>query len=345
MQNISIEKIDLNTNQRLEVEAFLSTFNLFFDKDIQYTVVARANNEILGTCSYAGKVIKCFAVKEGLHGEGIASQLITHITNRLFEKGIYEYFLFTEPKNLPIFKGLNYHEVHTVEEVSLLEGGMANVKKHTEKMYKNSGLSAGEKAAIVMNCNPFTLGHRYLIEKASRENREVVIFILEENYSLFPFEVRLELVKRGTEDLKNVHTLPGGNYVISSNTFPSYFLRQEEKRLEAYTKLDTGIFGKYIAPAFNIEKRYIGTEPYCNVTNQYNKALIEILPRLGIEIVEVERFHMQDQAVSASDVRGLIRIGDWQNIMKLVPPVTYEFLRSPDAKFIIDRIKRSDSPH
>lgn len=345
MQSIYIETIDINSNQRLEVEAFLSTFNLFFDKDIEYTVVAKGNGEILGTCSYAGKVLKCFAVKEGLQGEGIASQLITHMTNHLFEKGIYESFIFTEPKNLPIFKGLNYHEVYTVEEVSLLEGGMANIRKYTEKMVKNSGLSTGKKAAIVMNCNPFTLGHRFLIEKAATENQEVVVFIVEENRSIFPFDVRLELVKKGTEDLKNVDVLAGGNYIISSNTFPSYFLRQKERRLQAYTKLDAGIFGRYIAPAFNITKRYIGTEPYCDVTHQYNKALIEVLPALGVEIVEVERFSTQYQAVSASKVREFIKTEDWKRIMEVVPSVTYEFLRSSDAKSIIDRIKRSDTPH
>lgn len=345
MQDIRIEKIDLNTNQRLEVEGFLSTFNLFFDKDIEYTVVAKFKDEILGACSYAGKVLKCFAVKEGLQGEGIASKLVTHIVNQLFDRGIYESFVFTEPQNLPIFKGLNYHEVHTVEEVSLLEGGMANVRKYTERMLMNSRLSAEKKAALVMNCNPFTLGHRYLIEKAAKENEEVVVFIVEENRSLFPFEMRLELVRRGTTDLENVHVLAGGSYIISSTTFPSYFLRLEGERLEAYTKLDAGIFGKYIAPVFNIEKRYIGTEPYCRVTSQYNKALLQILPKQGIEIVEVDRLHVQDKAISASEIRRLIKIGDWRSIQNLVHSATYGFLRSDEAKPIIERIKRSDSPH
>lgn len=345
MQDIKIEKVDLNTNQRMEVEGFLSAFNLFFDKDIEYTVVAKIKDEIVGTCSHAGKVLKCFAVKEGLQGEGIASKLVTHIINRLFDMGIYESFVFTGPKNLPIFKGLNYHEVHTIDEISLLEGGMANVKKYIEKMYKNSGLSTGKKAALVMNCNPFTLGHRYLIEKAARENQEVVIFIVEENRSLFPFEVRLQLVKKGTEDLENLHVVAGGSYIISSTTFPAYFLREESERLEAYTKLDAGIFGKYIAPVFNINKRYVGAEPYCNITSQYNKALLQILPKQGIEVVEINRLNAQDKAISASEVRRLIKMEDWNSIKHLVHPVTYEFLKSGEAKPIIERIKSSDSRH
>lgn len=345
MQDIRLEKIDINTDARLEVEDFLSTFNLFFDKDIQYTVVAKAGDEILGTCSHAGKVLKCFAVREGLQGEGIASKLITHITNHLFEKGTYQYFIFTEPKNLYIFKGLNFKEVYTVDRVSLLEGGMANIYRYVENMYKTSGLKDGKKAALVMNCNPFTLGHRYLIETASKENQELVVFIVEEDRSLFPFEVRLDLVKRGTKDLANVHVLPGGDYIISSNTFPSYFLREEDIRLKAYTQLDAGIFSQYIAPIFNIKRRYIGTEPYCNVTGEYNKALGYILPKYGIELVEVNRISRDSKAISASAVRELIKIEDWDKVKTMVPKTTYEFLKSHEAKDIIEKIKRSDTPH
>ncbi|SDJ97245.1 [citrate (pro-3S)-lyase] ligase [Natronincola ferrireducens] len=345
MHDISIEKIDLNTDKRLEVEDFLSTFNLFFDKDIEYTAIAKAGDEILGTCSYSGRVLKCFAVKEGLQGEGIASKLITHMTNQLFDKGIYESFIFTCPKNLAIFKGLQYQEVHTVDEVTLLEGGMANVKRYVEHMFKDSGLGRGKKAALVMNCNPFTLGHRYLIETAAKENEEVVIFIVEENASLFPFEVRLNLVKKGTEDLKNVHVLPGGSYIISSTTFPSYFLRREDERLKAYTKLDAGIFSRYIATVFNITKRYVGTEPYCRVTEQYNEALRNVLPTYGIELIEIDRLDRENKAISASRVRQMIKAGDWHDLKNLVPSTTYEFLNSPEAEVIVEIIKRSDTPH
>jgi [citrate (pro-3S)-lyase] ligase len=345
MYNLKIEKIDFNTGQRLDVERFLSAFNLFLDKDVDCTVVAKDKDEIVGTCSYAGKIIKCFAVKKGLQGEGIASKLITYITNDLFDKGIYETFIFTKPQNYYIFQDLNYHEVYATKEVVLLEGGMANVKRYVKGMYKESGLGEGKKAALVMNCNPFTLGHRYLIERASRENTQVVVFIVEENRSLFPFEVRVDLVKRGTKDLKNVHIVAGGDYIISSATFPSYFLRQEDERLKAYAKLDAGIFGKYISPVFHIDQRYVGTEPYCNVTKKYNDALLHVLPRYDIKVEVLQRFQQEGRAVSASEVRRLIKLGDWDKLKRLVPKTTYDFLISSNAKDIIERIKRSDSPH
>ena len=345
MGDIFIEKINLKGNGREQIESFLKGFNLALDKDVEYTAAAIAEDEIVGTCSYAGKVLKCFAVKEELQGEGIASRLITHVTDKLFDKGIYETFLFTKPKNKEIFTGLGFNEVYATEGVVLLEGGMANIIKSISCMFNKSRLGRGKKAGLVMNCNPFTLGHRYLIERAAQENEEVVIFILEEERSLFPFEVRLELVKQGTSHLKNVHVIPGGDYIISSNTFPSYFLRQEDERLLEYTRLDAGIFGKYIASAFNIDRRYVGTEPYCAVTGNYNKALMEILPSYKVEVRLIERMSGKCGAVSASRVRELIKIDGWEEIKTLVPRTTYDYLISNEAAEIVRKIKESSSPH
>jgi len=345
MSDVMIQKVNLNTQERNEIEEFLKKFELSLDKDVEYTIKAVIGEEIVGTCSFAGKVLKCFAVRDDIQGEGIASKLITHLTDELFKMGVYETFIFTKVKNKSIFEGLNYREVYSTSKVLLLEGGMANVKRYVEGMFKKSELGSGEKAGLVMNCNPFTLGHRYLIEKAAKENEEVVVFIVEENRSLFPFDIRMELVKRGTSDLKNVKIIPGGNYIISSNTFPSYFLRQEDERLLEYTRLDSGIFGRYIAPAFNIKKRYVGTEPYCPVTRRYNEALMEILPQYGVEVSLVERVGMEGRAVSASEVRDCIKRNDWDRVKSIVPDTTYEFLTSPEGEKIIEKIKRSELPH
>lgn len=341
MYNLDIKNIDLNdSNEKHQVEAFLEKFNLILDSDIECTFVAKFNDEIVGTCSSSGNVLKCFAVDGDLQGEGIASKLITHITNLLFDKGIYETFIFTKPKNITIFKGMGYYEVYSTGEVSLLEGGMANVKRYVESMLKKSGLGNGKKAALVMNCNPFTLGHRYLIETASKENDEVVVFVVEEDKSIFPFKARFQLVKKGVEGLKNVHVVPGGHYIISSNTFPSYFLKREDERLSAYTMLDAGIFGKYIAPVFNIVKRYVGTEPYCPMTNRYNAALNEILPGYGVEVRLIPRLEIDGVAVSASTVRKLIKDGEMEKVRSFVPETTYEFLVSDEANDIMDRLRK-----
>lgn len=340
MYDIIIEKVNINAIKK--VQDFLAGFELSLDKDVEYTIVAQLQGEIVGTCSFSGKVLKCFAVKKELQGEGISAKLITYLTNVLFDLGIYETFIFTRQLNMEIFKGLGYTEVYSNQEVTLLEGGSANVKQYIKEMFHKSGLGLAEKAGIVMNCNPFTLGHRHLIEKASRENKEVVIFIVEENRSIFPFKVRFDLVKKGVEDLKNVHVIPGGEYIISSSTFPSYFLKQEDDRLKAYTELDTGIFGTYIASEFNIKKRYIGTEPLDIVTNCYNETLLQLLPKFHITVKLIDRLAIEGTVISASQARKLIKLGQWDKLKKILPHSTYEYLISDDALEIVNTIKRSE---
>ena len=63
-----------------------------------------------------------------------------------------------------------------------------------------------------MNCNPFTLGHRYLIEQASEKVDHLYVFVVEEDKSFFPFSDRIGLVKKGTADLKNITVKPSGKY-------------------------------------------------------------------------------------------------------------------------------------
>lgn len=343
MYNIKIEEIKLSQNRKL-IEEFLSQFDLTLDKDIDCTIVAKYNNEIIGTCSYSGYVIKCFAVKNEFRGIGIASKLITYITNILFEKGIYNVFVFTKKENIHIFVNLGYKHVYDTDDIVLLENGITNINDYITNMFNKSKLGTGKKASIVMNCNPITLGHRYLIEKASKENDEVVVFIVEEDKSLFPYNIRFNLVKKCTKELENVHVISGGRYIISSNTFPSYFLREEEK-ISKYIKIDLGIFGKYIKPVFNINKRYVGDEPYCKITKKYNEGMKKILSKFNIEIVEVERLEYNNKKISASQVRELIREDKFDEIKKIVCKDVYEYLISENAKSLIKKIKRSDSVH
>lgn len=343
--SLIIEMIDLESEERIQVEKFLLGFNLSLDEDVEQTIVAKIDGNIIGTCSYGGKVIKSFAVKKELQGEGIAAKLISRITNIMFDKGIFHTFIFTKPVNKYIFSELGYHEVFSTKNVTLLESSSNNIRRYIDTIKSQTSFGCEDKAAIVMNCNPFTLGHRYLIERAAWENQTVIVFIVQEDKSSFPFDVRYKLVKEGIKDLNNVHVVSGGDYIISSSTFPSYFIKEEENKDRAYKQLDAGIFGKYIATAFNIKRRYLGTEPYCSVTNGYNKVLAEILPGYGVEVRVIDRITVDSKEVSASSVRKYIKEDNWKEIEKLVPETTYSFLISPEAREIIDKIKGSELRH
>ena len=154
-----------------------------------------------------------------------------------------------------------------------------------------------------MNCNPFTKGHRYLIETAAAECDRLYVFVLSEDKSEFSAKDRLEMVRLGTADISNVTVLPTGPYLISSATFPTYFLKERDKAQQIHCLLDIEIFCQYFVPKFGITHRYIGTEPLSAMTNQYNEALLAHLPQKGISVRQIPRMELDGIPVSASAVR------------------------------------------
>ena len=347
MYGFNVETINLTHEDELkEVKDFLQTFELLFDDNIDYTIVIRQNEEIKATCSKSKNVFKCFAVSDDLRGEGVSTILMEALSNRLFDEGIYHSFIFTKVENTDIFTSLGYKLIHKIENVALLESGIYDIKKYLKDMQKEYGIDANtQKSAIVMNCNPFTLGHKYLIEEAARQSTEVLVFVVEEDKSSFPFIYRYAMVKEGVSNLHNVRVIKGGEYIISEATFPSYFLRKEDVILKAYTTLDASIFGRYFCKALNITKRFIGEEPYCKVTNAYNDALKEILPTYGVEVVEVKRKALMGDTISASKVRKLIKEEQISDIEHIVPSSTWKFLNTLVGREIMERIRLGDSPH
>jgi [citrate (pro-3S)-lyase] ligase len=182
-------------------------------------------------------------------------------------------------------------------------------------------------SAIVMNCDPFTLGHRYLIETAAKESEHLYVFVLSEEKSFFSAGDRLNMVKIGTADLPNVTVLPSGPYLISSATFPTYFLKDRDEAKAVHCQLDIAVFTAFYAPRFRITRRYVGTEPLSAMTEQYNAALAEALPRHGIELVQIPRKEIENTPISASRVRAALTEKDWDTVRQLVPRTTYDYLQ------------------
>lgn len=182
---------------------------------------------------------------------------------------------------------------------------------------------------IVMNCNPFTLGHRYLIEYALNIVDYLYIFVVEENRSFFPFQHRYEMVKRGTCDLENVSVVRSGKLIISSETFPNYFTKDRwHSQEDICLNEDLRIFAQYIAPVLDIQYRFVGEEPTDYVTNQYNIAMKRILPDIaGIQIVEIPRLEASGTVISATTVRECYKKKDFSRMSALVPKTTLDYLQ------------------
>ena len=181
--------------------------------------------------------------------------------------------------------------------------------------------------ALVMNCNPFTLGHQYLVEYAASKVAKLYLFVVEEDRSEFPFADRIELVRQGVKNFSNVEVLPSGKFIISQQTFSGYFNKAELQDVAVDSSEDVEIFAKEIAPTLGITIRFAGEEPTDNVTRQYNETMKKILPRHGVEFCEIPRKNFGEEPISASKVRAALKVGDFDKIKNLVPETTYLYLR------------------
>lgn len=347
MNNRDIRIINLGDEREVAViRHFLGHFGLGFDGGVDYTVAAYGDGGIIGTGSFAGKVLRNFAVRADMQGEGLTAAIASQLMAEQGRRGIYHYFVYTRPGSAAMFAGLGFREIARAEPYAvLLEAGLGSVDKYCGEVTNLAGrLPVGRRAALVVNCNPFTLGHRAVIAQAAGENDAVIVFVVAEDRSLFPFADRIRLVRAGVADLANVAVVPGGDYIISAATFPAYFTRGEET-VAAQTRLDATLFATRIAPALGITCRYVGEEPYCQVTAAYNAALAAILPDHGVAVKVVPRLQSEGTVISASTVRDMIRRDDWAGIKKLVPDTTYAYLRSEEARPVLALVRQAGSRH
>jgi len=330
-EKYNIHQIGLNyPSEKEKLISFLRSNNLKFEDDIDLAYgIFDSDENILG-CGCASKsLLKCFAVDSLLRGENALGSLISYLTEDRFNKGYYNLKVITRAHNIPLFESCGFYTLANTNTLALLANKKNAVGLFTDNILGQlNNKKDSEKSCIVMNANPFTKGHRYLIEQAARYSELLLVFVLESDRSFFPAKDRLNLVKEGCKDLSNVYVFSGGEYLISEATFPTYFLKEEENSGELYSLLDATLFAEKIAPLLNITKRFVGSEPLDNFTNLYNKTLKEVLPENNIELIELERLCVNNETVSAFRVRKLLKEkGVCEEIKELVPEVTYNYLK------------------
>ncbi|MBM7653857.1 [citrate (pro-3S)-lyase] ligase [Neobacillus cucumis] len=331
--------------QRTQLEEFLKRQNLSLDSEVDYTIAFFNRGKMAATGSLGGRIIKCIAVDEEFQNRGLSARLVTHLFHVAYSRGKTHLFIFTKPENWMIFSDLGFYPIAEVpSKVVLLENKSDGMEKYLNEISRETGRQVGS-GAVVVNCNPFTLGHQYLIEYAASRCQTLHIFVLEEDKSSFPSAIRYRLVKEGVKHLGNVVVHWGKDYIISDATFPSYFIKKSQDIVETHARLDLELFTRHIAPTLGIQKRFVGEEPYCQVTAIYNMFMQEILPDHGIELEVVPRMLCEGQPISASRVRELIHEGKLHEVKKLVPKTTYQFLLSHEAKGIIHEIQANHKRH
>ena len=308
------------TPERLKkTEEFLEKMGLRYEGGADYTVqLISEYGEILGNGCLCGNILKYIAVDERLQGEGAALTLVSELVSEAYRRGITKLFLFTKAANELLFRGTGFYTLASTRDVCFMENTRTGLARWLDTVPR----FGGTVGAAVMNCNPFTLGHRYLIKTAARQVDHLYVFVVSEDSSRFSFEDRMYMVRRGTEDLENVCVIPSGEYMISKATFPTYFIKDGANIESIYASLDVTLFGSKIAKSLGITRRFVGTEPYCAVTRNYNEIMKQLLPAYGVEVVEIER----TGGISASRVREALDAGDIAALDELVPKTTLDHI-------------------
>ena len=326
-------------NTMAQVETLLHQEGIQKDANQDYTCAMLDEDYcVVATGSCFGNTLRCFAVRSDHQGEGLLNEIVSHLIQFQFERGNFHLFLYAKCQSARFFNDLGFHEIARVEDrLVFMENRRTGFQGYLKTLAKKR-VPGKPAAALVMNANPFTLGHQYLVERAAAENEILHLFMVSEDASLVPWPVRKRLVLEGTAHLNNIVYHDSGPYIISSATFPSYFLKDKAAVIESHARLDLEIFQK-IAGVLGIRRRYVGEEPFSQVTGIYNRIMKEELPRNGVECVVVPRKEQDGQAISASLVRQYIQSGDFDVLTKLVPETTFRYFQSTEAAPVIDRIR------
>ena len=334
-----------------EVDALLISEGIRRDANLDYTCGMYDDEmHIIATGSCFGNTLRCFAVSHEHQGEGLMNSIVSHLIEFQFSRGNTHLFLYTKCNSAKFFSDLGFYEIARIDgQIVFMENrktGFQNYLRTFAKDVLPEGLTAETPtrkiAALVMNANPFTLGHQYLVEKAAVENDLLHLFIVSEDASLVPFKIRKQLVMKGTAHLKNICYHDSGPYIISNATFPSYFQKDENAVIESHAMLDLTVFTQ-IAKVLSITRRYVGEEPTSLVTGIYNRIMSEKLPEQGIECIVVPRKTCEDTPISASNVRLALQNGDYDTLSKLVPQTTLDYFKSPEAIPVIERIRQQEN--
>ena len=348
---ISEAPLSLNAVRR-RVEAFLAANGLRLAPLDRYVVVTRDEDgdEILAGGGLDGNVIKCVAVSESARSEGLMNILVSRLIAIAREEGRESVKAFTKPENEGIFKSLGFGLLASAPKAILMENGRGGLPEY--KKYLASLARPGRNGAIVMNANPFTKGHRYLVEQAASQVDNLYVIVVKEDRSRFPYAERKAMIDAGCAGLDNVIVCEGSDYAISAATFPTYFLKKLDDATDTQIALDLDLFVNHIAKPLGVTVRFAGSEPEDALTRRYNELMAEILPgtsvavvrqdhqpdselvegsavrqaRRPIDFVEIPRLEQNGNPISATSLRRALDKGNLKEAMEYIPKSTVPYL-------------------
>jgi [citrate (pro-3S)-lyase] ligase len=317
-------------------DALLAVVDLDPDDQADEVLEVFHDKVLVATAARLGKVLRQIAVHPTRQGQGLTALLVEAMRKRLLAQGSLSCQVYTQPQTAHLFETLGFRRLAAADEAVLLETGREGLKDFVADLERLADAGEHPRGCIVLNANPFTRGHRWLVEQALSRCGQLFLIVLDDPRTIFAPQVRRELVRQGCADLANVTVLGGGDYVISAGTFPRYFLKQADTVARTQAQLDLALFIGHIAPALGVVARFAGEEPLDPLTALYNRAMASLLPPAGIAFTEFPRLRDDTAVISASRVRQAFFTGRLDEIAHCVPQTTLTYLRGPEGLVLRD---------
>ena len=321
-ENGSIQELPLSLPFfRNQVEAFLRENGLRMEELDHYYACTSPDGSILAGAGIKADIIKCVAVAPSARSEGFMLPLLSRVVSDAAAKGVLNLKVFTKPENREIFESIGFKVLASAPKAVLMENsrGLEKYCQYLSGICHASGSeklffgtvpekpiflcqrqpSARKCGVIVMNANPFTLGHKYLIDKALEQVDHLFVIPVKEDASAFPYSERLAMIRAASalpcpknqfssanaspaHADSRITVLEGSDYCISAATFPTYFLKDLSDAAETQMILDIDLFERHIMPALGATVRFVGSEPLDPLTARYNALMHNavVIPRL-----------------------------------------------------------------
>ena len=153
------------------VDELLTSEGIRRDGNLDYTCGMYDDEmNLIATGSCFGNTLRCMAVSHEHQGEGLMNSIVSHLIELQFSRGNTHLFLYTKCDSARFFGDLGFYEIARINgQIVFMENKRTGFSGYLNTLEKQKE-DAPRVAALVMNANPFTLGHQYLVEKAAAEN-------------------------------------------------------------------------------------------------------------------------------------------------------------------------------
>jgi len=155
-----ISKIYPNDKRSLKlIDELLAKEEIRKDKNLDYTCAMFDDDmNIIATGSCFKNTLRCLAVDNSHQGEGLMNQIVTHLVDYEFSRGLSHLFLYTKNKSMKFFKDLGFYEIINIEnQIVFMENKrtgfsdyLNNLKKDMIKISERFKILQGPLAAVML---------------------------------------------------------------------------------------------------------------------------------------------------------------------------------------------------